>query len=80
MAIADTGLHKSGANIQAMSLYDYAHVQDLGGNDSHKPYYKTLIQPEAIAKVNWNADEADLTQDILPSVWSVTQDYSSQVH
>jgi hypothetical protein len=80
MATAYIGLHKTGANIQAMSLYDYAHVQDAGGNDGHKPYLKTLMQPEAIAKVNWSADEADLTQDILPSAWSVTQDYSSQVH
>jgi hypothetical protein len=80
MATAYIDLHKTGKNIKAVSLFNYAQTQDKFGNRGTSPFFKTLISAEDWSKINWSADEANLTQDTLPGIWSVTQDYSSKIH
>jgi hypothetical protein len=80
MANGYLAIHKSGEDIRAVSIYSYFDAQDKYGNASVQPYYKTLIEATDWAKINWNEDDGNLTTNVIPGVWSVTQNYSQNVH
>jgi hypothetical protein len=74
-------LHKTGENIRAASAFQYVDTQDKYGNgNGTTAFYKTLIGDPDWSKINLSQPDADLLEQTIPSVWSVTQDYSSQVH
>ena len=80
MAQVYLAIHKTGENIRAASMYDYAAVTDSYGNSSWSPYLKTILDADAMSKINWSDGEGDLIYSILPGLMVATLDFSSQIH
>lgn len=70
MAKIYTALYKEPMDIATASLFAHFPMKDKYGNSSDEVVMKTSLDKGEATKVNWNQDQATLSLQILPQVWT----------
>ncbi len=65
-------LYTSGYDIGRIKIAGYTALDDVNGFRHEVPIWITEMDRKTASKINWNADENDLQQTILPGRWTTT--------
>lgn len=56
-------------NVDTVFIDAYLPLTDQYGNENDGSVYKTALDKDTASRVNWEADTANLYQNILPNAW-----------
>jgi len=70
MADIYSALYKSEYDIDTVSIMAYFPLVDKYGNEDYGVVYKTYLDKAEAEKINWEANESNIRNTILPDVWT----------